>query len=64
MVDYTKPSKQGVKKERVVTINELPLCCPTSDMPLWSAHPRVFLPLKEEKRVTCPYCSAVYVLKD
>ena len=51
------------RKEYHVTKAELPISCPTDEMTLWNAHPRVFLPLNEENRVeVCPYCSAKYVL--
>jgi uncharacterized Zn-finger protein len=47
-----------------VTRDELPLHCPRSRDTLWSAHPRVFLPIEETGRAVCPYCGAEYVLKD
>lgn len=40
----------------------LPLSCPTPEMALWNAHPRVYLPLEENGRARCPYCGAEYVL--
>jgi uncharacterized Zn-finger protein len=48
-----------------VTWADMPVHCPTDEMSLWNAHPRVYIPLKEigdEGR--CPYCSALYVLVD
>jgi uncharacterized Zn-finger protein len=43
----------------------LPISCPTKDMPLWSAHPRVYLPLSEkEPEVVCPYCGTKFILAD
>ena len=52
--------------ERVyeVTRKDLPVSCPTPDMTLWNSHPRVYLPLKEQGRATCPYCSAEFILTD
>lgn len=47
-----------------VTKHDLPLSCPTKDMRLWDAHPRVYLPIAVEKRVVCPYCDAEFVLND
>lgn len=47
-----------------VTRADLPLSCPTKEMRLWDGHPRVYLPIEEEKQVTCPYCGAEFVLKD
>lgn len=46
-----------------VTVNDLPLSCPSDDMRLWDAHPKVYLPLEEgNTSVVCPYCDAEYVL--
>lgn len=43
---------------------DLPLSCPTPAMALWNSHPRVYLPLEENGSAACPYCGAVFVLKD
>lgn len=48
----------------IVTAAELPLSCPMKGEPLWDAHPRVYLPIEEAGKVTCPYCSAEYILED
>lgn len=47
-----------------VSREDLPVSCPTPDMTLWDSHPRVYLPLEEQGRARCPYCSAEFVLKD
>lgn len=47
-----------------VTKADLPLSCPSRHMRVWDAHPRVYLPIEEAGKVTCPYCDAEYVLKD
>lgn len=47
-----------------VTRADLPLSCPTKDMRLWDAHPRVYLPIEETRHVICPYCGAEFVLKE
>lgn len=47
-----------------VTQQDLPLSCPMPNMRLWDAHPRVFLPIQAVGRVTCPYCSTQYYLKN
>ena len=46
-----------------VTAADLPLHCPMDGSPLWSSHPRVFLPIEETGQAKCPYCGATYVLK-
>lgn len=44
---------------------DLPLSCPTPEMALWNAHPRVYLPIEAEGGTsTCPYCGTQYVLID
>lgn len=51
------------ERRYVVSEKDLPLSCPTSEMRVWDAHPRVYLPIEEEGEVLCPYCSAHYVLE-
>lgn len=51
------------KKNYVIHEKDLPLSCPMESMPLWNAHPRVFLPIKETGKAVCPYCGACYVLE-
>ena len=38
--------------------------CPNPRMPLWSAHPRVFIDLSHEGHGACPYCGTEYRLKE
>ena len=47
-----------------VTRADLPLHCPMPGMSLWNSHPRVFLPIDQSGEERCPYCGAVYVLRD
>jgi uncharacterized Zn-finger protein len=47
-----------------VTRADLPLSCPTPAMTLWNSHPRVYLPVEANGQAKCPYCGAVFVLKD
>ncbi len=47
-----------------VTRTDLPLSCPMPGMTLWNSHPRVYLPIEASGQERCPYCGAVYVLKD
>ena len=60
-------NEQMVKQATVVnryevTAADLPLSCPMPGAPLWSGHPRVYLPLAETGTARCPYCGAEYVL--
>jgi uncharacterized Zn-finger protein len=57
-----KPSNAQQRYE--VTRKDLPLHCPMDGMTLWDSHPRVFLPIEDSGEERCPYCGAVYVLKD
>ncbi|QOC22484.1 zinc-finger domain-containing protein [Wenzhouxiangella sp. AB-CW3] len=43
---------------------DLPLSCPTAEMKLWNAHPRVYLPIHRSGEARCSYCGTRYVLKD
>ncbi len=61
-------SAQMVQQATVIKCREvsraaLPLHCPMPGEALWNSHPRVFLPIQEKGRVTCPYCGMEYVLK-
>lgn len=46
-----------------VTAADLPLFCPTPAVSLWSAHPRVAIPVEKLGEATCPYCGTVYKFK-
>jgi len=59
-----KPLKSNEVKRYEITKKDLPLHCPMPNMSLWNSHPRVYLPIEDNGEATCPYCGAVYVLKD
>lgn len=46
-----------------VTATDLPLHCPTPEVKLWNAHPRVFLPVEATGEARCPYCGTLYKFK-
>ncbi len=50
--------------QHVVLHKDLPLSCPMSKMTSWNAHPRVYLPIEETGKATCPYCGALYRLEN
>ena len=54
----------STKREYIITYDDLPMSCPMANMRLWDSHPRVYLPIAKLGKVLCPYCGAVYVLKD
>ncbi len=47
-----------------VTTADLPLHCPMDNMTQWNSHPRVFLPVEDSGEASCPYCGALYILKE
>ncbi len=47
-----------------VTRADLPLSCPMPGMTLWNSHPRVMLAIEATGTEKCPYCGALYILKD
>ncbi len=52
------------KRHYEITRNDLPLSCPTNEMRIWNAHPKVYLPIAATGKAVCPYCDAEFVLKD
>ncbi len=46
-----------------VTLEDLPLSCPTPEMILWNSHPRVYLPIEPTGWAKCPYCGAEFTLR-
>ena len=46
-----------------ITIQDLPLSCPSPAMALWNSHPRVYLPIEATGWAKCGYCGAEYTLK-
>lgn len=46
-----------------VTAHDLPLNCPTPNMNLWNAHPRVAILLSGGGEARCPYCGTLYKFK-
>ncbi len=56
----------NIKKEIIITTNDLPLHCPTNSSAGWCSHPRVFLAIERSKTrsIRCPYCSTMYRLSN
>ena len=52
----------GQMEQRIVEVTaaDLPLHCPTPDMSLWNAHPRVFIAVEKLGEARCPYCGTLY----
>lgn len=67
MVAKRKPGELKPScSERIyeVSWDGLPLSCPTPDMEVWNAHPRVYLPIHRSGEAMCEYCGTRYVLRD
>jgi uncharacterized Zn-finger protein len=47
-----------------VSRSDLPLSCPQPNEKIWNAHPRVYLPIEDSGKSSCPYCGTHYTLKD
>lgn len=60
----TKDKTPNASTRYEVTSKDLPLHCPMPDTSLWDSHPRVFLPIEDSGEAKCPYCGAVYILKN
>ncbi len=54
----------NIKKEVLITNDDLPLHCPMNESVTWCSHPRVFLSVEPRKPSRCPYCGTVYRLSD
>ena len=54
----------NAERRHEVSRSALPLSCPTPEMALWNAHPRVYLPIEATGSATCPYCGTLFVLID
>lgn len=52
------------QKRVPITASDLPLSCPPREDRIWDAHPRVYLPIEEKKKLSCPYCGTEYVLSE
>ena len=63
MSDIKKQPACAEKNYRVHR-RDLPLSCPTAEMELWNAHPKVYLPIEQTGSEVCPYCGAHFVLQD
>ena len=59
-----KPTPANAENRYVVTEADLPLSCPMPAMSLWNSHPRVYLPIEATGEAKCPYCGAIFEMKD
>ncbi len=61
----SKQNKQAAcaMKIQVVNYKDLPLSCPSDEMLLWNAHPKVYLPIEKTGQEVCPYCGTRFILQ-
>ena len=59
----TKEIPANAQNRYKLTRADLPAHCPMPGMSRWNSHPRVFLAIEETGEARCPYCGAMYVLK-
>ncbi len=57
-----QPKQPNTARTYQVRRADLPVHCPPKDDPLWSSHPRVFIPVEDTGEARCPYCSALFRL--
>jgi len=63
--ETTQPYVANALQRYEVGAADLPLSCPLPSMALWNSHPRVYLPIVQEGgESSCPYCGALFVLRD
>jgi uncharacterized Zn-finger protein len=62
MSQTIKENNACAEKKLTIQPKDLPLSCPTADMSLWNAHPKVYLPIEKTGKETCPYCGTQYIL--
>lgn len=60
--EAVKPSNTETRYE--ISRKDLPVHCPLPGTTLWNSHPRVYIPLAEKGEARCPYCGALFRLKD
>lgn len=62
--DATEKGSEQKEQHQVIEItsDDLPLSCPMPDVTLWSQHPRVYIPIKNNQG-HCPYCGNQFILK-
>jgi len=62
MTTVTEKNPACAQKKIHIKAKDLPLSCPTDDMTLWNAHPKVYLPIEKTGKETCPYCGTQFIL--
>jgi uncharacterized Zn-finger protein len=65
MNEATEKKQANAAQRYQVSRSDLPVHCPMEGMTLWNSHPKVYLPIEEQGgEAKCPYCGAIYELKD
>ena len=65
MFNKNKPNQN---RQVIITERDLPLSCPQTkainNKTTWDLHPKIYLPIKEQKLIICPYCGTEYVFAE
>lgn len=65
MSEKQTPIQANAESRYEVSRADLPLHCPMDGMSTWNSHPRVFIAIEDKGgEARCPYCGALYILKD
>lgn len=59
----TQKKTASAEKVYLIHTEDLPLSCPTNDMILWNAHPKIYLPIEKSGQEVCPYCGTRFILQ-
>lgn len=53
-------------RQIIITEKDLPLSCPQKNINQvsWDDHPIIYLPIKEQKLIICPYCKTEYIFAE
>ena len=52
-----------MEKETTITVNKSTVSCPDKNNSSWDYHPKIYLHLKENQSMHCPYCGKNFIYK-
>ncbi|KTD19673.1 zinc-finger domain-containing protein [Legionella londiniensis] len=64
MTQVAEKQPACAEKNQIVHKSDLPLSCPTDEMTLWNAHPKIYLPIEDTGVEVCPYCGTRFILQN
>ncbi len=60
----TEQTTPNAEQQYQVRRSDLPVSCPLPGQSRWNSHPKVYLPLEDTGKASCPYCGAEFILSD